>query len=191
MNFNVPPKTAGEEELFEFAQAFDGYEHWGEDALRCLCEREERFVRSGELPEGPADLRATLFLAWRAYARSGGPGPFSEHGSLTSLFYAVLERLRKVEEVLKAYTRLRDGTVLEVMTIDWPHPHQPAKVWHRFRNWKDGPTPNQLERARQQILASKKYFFRCKVCQEICDAGHRHSKDICQGCASERFGAVY
>ena len=67
------------------------------------------------------------------------------------------------------------------MTIDWPHPHQPTEVWHRFRSWKNGPTPNQLERARQQILASK----------EICNTGHRYSKDICQGCASERFGEVY
>ena len=137
------------------------------------------------------DLRAALFLAWRAYDRGGGPGPFSEHGSLTSFFYAVLERLRDIEGVLKDHTRLRDGTVLEVMTTDWPHPHEPAEVWHRFRSWKKGPTPIQRERARQQVLASKKYFFRCKFCHEICNTGHRYSKDICHCCASERFGVVY
>lgn len=136
MNLNVPPKTAGEEELFEFARAFDGYEHWGKSAIRCFCEWEERFVCSGELPEGPADLRAALYFAWRTYNRAGGPGPFSVHGSLTSFFYAALEPLR------------------------------------------------------QQVLASRKYFFRCKFCQEICNTGHRYSKDICQGCATRPAGAA-
>ena len=70
-------------------------------------------------------------------------------------------------------------------------PHEPTEVWHRFRSWKKGPTPIQLERARQQVLASKKYFFRCKFCHEICNTGHRYSKDICHCCASERFGVVY
>ena len=66
MNLDVPAQTAGEEKLFEFARAFDGYEHWGALPIHCFCEWEERFVRSGQLPEGPADLRAALFLAWRA-----------------------------------------------------------------------------------------------------------------------------
>lgn len=114
---NVPPKTAGEEALLEFARACDGYEHWGENATQCFCEWQERFVRSSELPEGPADLRAALYFAWRTYDRAGGPGPFSEHGSLTSFFYAVLERLRDLEEVLR------------------PHACEPAEIWHRFRSW--------------------------------------------------------
>jgi len=95
------------------------------------------------------------------------------------------------EELLETYTRLRDGTVLEVMVVDWPHPHKPVEVWHRFRSWKHGPTPTQLTRARQQVLISRKYFFRCKFCQETKNTGHRHQVDVCQGCASQHFGVVY
>lgn len=96
-----------------------------------------------------------------------------------------------MNQLLQDYCRLRDGRVLEVMTLDWPHPYEPAEVWHRFRSWKHGPTPEQLKRAHQQVLATKKYFFRCSLCLELCNIGHRCEKNICQGCASDHFGVVY
>ena len=95
------------------------------------------------------------------------------------------------EELLATYTRLRDGTVLEVMVVDWPHPHEPVEVWHHFRSWKHGPTPTQLTRARQQVLITRKYFFRCRLCLELTNTGHRYEKDICSGCATQHFGVVY
>jgi len=95
------------------------------------------------------------------------------------------------KQLLEAYTGLRDGAVLEVMLVDWPHPSEPVAVWHRFRSWKHGPTAAQLERARQQVLISKKYFFRCRLCLELTNTGHRYGKDVCSGCATQHFGVVY
>ena len=95
------------------------------------------------------------------------------------------------EQLLEQFTRLRDGTIFEVVVLDWPHPCEPVEVWHRFRSWKHGPTTAQLARARQQVLTAKKYFFRCRLCQKLKNTGHRHGQDVCQDCATENFGVIY
>ena len=67
-------------------------------------------------------MRSAHFMAWRSYDRGGQPA------ELSAFFYAVLERIREVEAVaerklLEIYTRVRDGNLLEVAIVDWPHPH--------------------------------------------------------------------
>ncbi|MBS2034651.1 hypothetical protein JST97_06680 [bacterium] len=88
-------------------------------------------------------------------------------------------------------TRLCEGKTLEVATTQWPHPHEPVLVWRRARSWKHGPTPEQLERARQRLLTTRKYFFRCKFCQELADSGWSYESDVCYGCATVHFGVLY
>ena len=72
----IPQVADGQEALEEFARSFDGYEHWGKHVIPRLLEWDKRFARSGEPPEGPADLRAALFMPWRAYDR--GDQPFED-----------------------------------------------------------------------------------------------------------------
>jgi len=78
-----------------------------------------------------------------------------------------------------------------VAIVEWPTPYTPVTVWHRFRSWKRGPTAEQLERALEQALTTKKYFFVCRLCRETVNTGQRYQKDVCQGCATEHFGVVY
>ncbi|MBS2034652.1 hypothetical protein JST97_06685 [bacterium] len=79
--------SVGLEQIEEFARSFNGYEHWGEQAIPRLEECERRFYQSGELPEQMADLRAALFMSWRAYDHGG------QAGELSGFFYAVFAEI--------------------------------------------------------------------------------------------------
>lgn len=61
----VPTPDADWNEIAAFASTFHGYHHLGQ--RRWVCEDiHRRFVETGELPEDVDDLRACLFLAFRA-----------------------------------------------------------------------------------------------------------------------------
>jgi len=63
---DVPAPDAEWERIAEFAHTFDGYAHFGEHWGERFNVVRERFLETGELPAEVDDLRACLFLEFRA-----------------------------------------------------------------------------------------------------------------------------
>jgi hypothetical protein len=62
---DVPTTSAPWEQIAEFAHAFDGYAHFGNDWGEHVSAVRERYFASGDLPHGLDDLRACLFCEFR------------------------------------------------------------------------------------------------------------------------------
>lgn len=90
---DIPNDDASEATLIDFARQFNGYDHWGAESIPRLNSLEEIFVQRGALPDellDVPDLRAALFMSWRAFDRGGGPG-----APLPPIFFAILRRMRE------------------------------------------------------------------------------------------------
>jgi hypothetical protein len=80
-------------------------------------------------------------------------------------------------------------------TLEWTHPHfatPSSRLWKRVRAEKlyDGqPALGELlERAR---AARARQFKKCKYCKELFPPEHRHSGNVCHGCAERHEGVVH
>lgn len=62
----VPTPDADWQRIADFAHTFDGYAHFGEEWGERFNAVRERYFESGELPDAIDDLRACLFLEFRA-----------------------------------------------------------------------------------------------------------------------------
>lgn len=95
-------------------------------------------------------------------------------------------------ETVDDYFRFQpaDGRwVFEVARVEWPHPHEPRLIWTPFRTWTQEPSAEQLLAARTGAI--EQYFRTCAHCHELCNIGHMHDQQICQGCAQDILGILY
>jgi len=96
------------------------------------------------------------------------------------------------EDTLDEYLRFHqaDGSwVLEVARVEWPHPHEPRLIWTPFCTWIREPRAEQLLAAR--TAAIEQYFRTCIHCHELCNIGHMHDQQMCQGCVVSDLGVLY
>lgn len=63
---DVPSPDAPWERISEFAHSFSGYAHFGKHWGARISAVRDRYVETGELPDAIDDLRACLFLEFRA-----------------------------------------------------------------------------------------------------------------------------
>lgn len=94
---------------------------------------------------------------------------------------------------LNEYFRCEEqaGTwVFQVGIVNWDC-QTPFIKWQTFRRWKTRPNEARLVKARAAAEANPRMFRRCLLCDEICNAGHMHSDDTCQGCAERHLGVVH
>jgi len=98
------------------------------------------------------------------------------------------------EALREHFMRLRevDGVpTLEVGIVEWPHPHTPELRWEVARRFQAVPSSDELRRAQQSALEDPHFFRTCSMCRERQNAGHMHSRRVCQGCAEKHLGVVH
>lgn len=93
-----------------------------------------------------------------------------------------------VEEYLRFHQEA-GSWLFEVARVEWLHPHEPRLIWTPFRTWTEEPSAEQRLAARTAAIEG--YFRTCLSCNELCNIGHMHDQQICQGCAASYLGVVY
>ena len=83
------------------------------------------------------------------------------------------------------------GTVIEVCTISWPHPHEPMSTWVVAAELPAGASQDELDRTVRRLLRDRKYFKVCQECGERKPDGWMHDARICQACAEKHHGVCY
>lgn len=81
--------------------------------------------------------------------------------------------------------------VIEVNVIQWEGPYTPLCDWRVFRSWDKQPSEKSIRRAKSAALKQSRFFRRCKMCDELNNAGHMHDKEVCQSCAERHLNVLY
>lgn len=83
---------------------------------------------------------------------------------------------------------------LRLPTVEWTcgayGPVETSRLWKRVKwsSLKNSQLSELIEVARQ---ARKREFLLCKFCGKRVPPGHRHSRNVCHGCAARHLGVVY
>lgn len=99
-----------------------------------------------------------------------------------------------MSDELSEYFRCEEqaGTwVFQVGIVRWETVCTPSIEWQTYRSWKTRPSEARLAKARAAAEADPRLFRQCTMCIELCNAGHMHSDDTCQGCAERHLGVVH
>ena len=97
------------------------------------------------------------------------------------------------KELINDFMRIqvsREVTVLEVAIVSWDC-QEPYLEWKIFCTWQGIPTASEVGAAKQQALLDKDFFGRCSRCGRLCNSGHMHNDNTCQGCAERYLGIVH
>ena len=79
--------------------------------------------------------------------------------------------------------------VVAVATVVWDGPHRPALQWSSYdRTFGAELTDEQIVHV---VSGDSRFFSVCLRCGRLANAGHMHSKSICQGCAERYLGVVH
>lgn len=98
------------------------------------------------------------------------------------------------EQLREDFLRLReiDGVVsLEVAIVEWNGPHAPELRWVVAQRFASTPSLDEMRRTQQRVLEDPSFFAQCSMCNERCNIGHMHSRDVCQGCAEAHLGVIH
>jgi hypothetical protein len=87
------------------------------------------------------------------------------------------------------YLPTPDGWVLQVGVVGWASAHEPTLIWKTLRSWRRQPSVES--RARAKAAALKRFFRTCVHCGKLCNLGHMHDRETCQGCAERLFDVQY
>tara|TARA_B110000305_G_scaffold144345_1_gene160507 strand:- start:272 stop:697 length:426 start_codon:yes stop_codon:yes gene_type:complete len=95
------------------------------------------------------------------------------------------------EDLPLSYEQLIGQWVFEVATLEWPHPHEPARKWHIINHWAEEPSTEIRRQAESAILQDTRYFKTCSMCNSVTNVGYMHSDKVCDGCAEKHLGIIH
>jgi hypothetical protein len=82
---------------------------------------------------------------------------------------------------------------LRLPTVDWVGSHDPvpsSRLWRRIKTAE--LTDEELSGWVSRALAARAREFReCRFCKAKVPPEHRHSKNVCHGCAERHLGVVH
>lgn len=81
--------------------------------------------------------------------------------------------------------------LIEVTEIDWPGPGNMAVSSRTVASLPPDATPDKVQAARRKLLADRRFFFRCRECEQRMEKGHWWKKGVCQGCATSNHGVIF
>lgn len=84
---------------------------------------------------------------------------------------------------------------LRLPTVEWTHgaygPRASSKLWRRVV-WDKVSTPTKLHSLCYEALRTRAAeFMRCRFCGQEFPPEHRHSDDVCHGCAERELQIVH
>ncbi len=126
------------------------------------------------------------------------------------------DMLKNINEIKRDHIRLHTnelGIWLNVREINWVGPHEPVSYWTTVKRLGQPPateervehsiittpddltnwvvSPQEIEKAIDQLLANRRYFQICGRCRRLHPVGHMHDDFACQSCAEKNLGMVY
>jgi hypothetical protein len=126
------------------------------------------------------------FFRWRIFDQNSpsGVSEFDEDER-------ILPVTASEEDQAQRYEKLIGQWVFEVVTLEWPHPHEPRPMWHLIDHWAEEPSAKMREQVESAALRDTRYFKRCRTCKQLNNVGHMHNSALCYTCAAEEFHIVY
>ena len=97
-------------------------------------------------------------------------------------------------ELLQQFSRtipVPNGTALEVCTIHWQGPHTPQLEWQIAEILPEESREAAIAASQQELLNNPDFFGICEECHTRNPVGWMHRKNLCQCCASTKYGIVY
>jgi len=98
------------------------------------------------------------------------------------------------EELIKEFIcikRTNASTEIFVRLISWEGPHNPISQWKIVRTIKKDISDEQIAVELSRILNNRRYFIRCKECNELKPKGWMWEDNICQSCAERNHQVVF
>ena len=126
------------------------------------------------------------FFRWRIFYQNSpsGVSEFDEDER-------ILPVTASEEDQAQLYEQLIGQWVFEVVTLEWPHPHEPRPMWHLIDHWAEEPSAKTRKQAESAALRDSCYFKKCSKCNRLNNVGHMYGDDLCYTCAAEEFHIVY
>ena len=96
------------------------------------------------------------------------------------------------EEIKKEFVRVSpSGKRLEVTRISWGSYHTPTGEWIDAGPLAENADQSEIDAKMVRILACKRFFRRCRICNELKPLGWMHDTEVCQSCAERYLGIVH
>lgn len=98
------------------------------------------------------------------------------------------------KELREDYIRIKrsqDAVVILAGVISWDGPATPILEWKVVRRLPADTGPEKIEKAVAAVLKDPEFFLVCTECGERLPVGHMFTDEICQSCATRKYGVVY